>query len=145
MTDQQIKILIGIIAFLSLFIRLPKVEIKLWQYLLKGIGDAINGSLKAQITDLSKQITEVDKLLNDHIKAQNEAEITACRQRILRFDDEVKRKEKHGEEHWDNIISDVDRYTTYCREHPEYSNTKAERAMTHLKDTFNKLTTEDFL
>ena len=145
MTDQQIKILIGIIAFLSLFIRLPKVEIKLWQYLLKGIGDAINGSLKAQIADLSKQITEVDKLLNDHINTQNEAEITNCRRRILRFDDEVRRGEKHGQEHWNNVIEDVDNYQQYCDQHEDYHNSKAEKAMQHLKDTYNKLTLQDFL
>lgn len=137
-------ILIGV-GILSLFIKIPRYEVRLWAYLLQGIGNAINAPLTAKIADLSKQITEVDKLLNDHIKAQNEAEITECRRRLLRFDDEVKRHEKHGEEHWDNVIEDVDTYTTYCRNHPEYSNTKAERAMQHLKETYNRLTPQDFL
>lgn len=145
MTDHQIKVLIGAVAFLALFFRIPKIDLPVWKWILQGIGDAITGSLKAQIADLSTQITEVDKLLNEHIKAQNEAEITACRRRILTFDDEVRRKERHSEEHWNNVIEDIDQYTTYCRNHPDYSNTKAERAMKHLTSTYNKLTPQDFL
>lgn len=145
MTDQQIKILIGIIAFCSLFVKLPRIEIRLWQYLLKGIGDAINGSLKTQIADLSKQIMAVDKLLNDHIKNQEEAETTACRRRILRFGDEVMMGVRHSQEHWDNIMEDVDNYYVYCETHPEYHNSKAKRAMALLTDKFNTLTPQDFL
>lgn len=145
MTDEQIKLTVGIVAFLALFIKIPKVEVPIWKWILKGIGDAINGSLTAKIASLSEQITAVDKLLNEHIEAQYEAEITACRRRILRFDDEVRMGMKHSQEHWNNIMDDVDTYRTYCKEHPKYSNSKAEKAMAHLTDTFNNLTPQDFL
>ena len=145
MNEEYLKYILIIIGVLSLFIRPKKIEVPIWQYLLKGIGDAINGSLKAEIASVSKQITEVDKLLNEHIKAQNEQEITNCRRRILRFDDEVLRGEKHGQEHWNNVMEDVDTYLSFCNSHEDYHNSKAEKAMAHLKDTYNKLTLQDFL
>lgn len=145
MTDQTIKILVGIAAFLALFIKIPKVEVPIWKWILKGVGDAINGSLTAKIASLSEQITEVDKLLNEHIKTQHEAEVTACRRRILRFDDEARMGIKHSSEHWENIMEDCDQYRRYCREHDDYPNSKAEKAMAHLDETYRALNPQDFL
>lgn len=145
MSEEQIKWIIGVVAFLALFIKIPKIELPVWKWILKGLGDSINGSLKAQIDDLSKQIMAVDKLLNDHIKTQEEAETTACRRRILRFGDEVMMGVRHSQEHWDNVMEDVDDYHNYCETHPGYHNSKAERAMSLLTERYNTLTPQDFL
>ncbi|MBQ0165348.1 MAG: hypothetical protein KBS75_09170 [Bacteroidales bacterium] len=145
MTEHQIKIIIAVFAVLALFIKIPKVELPIWRWILEGIGKSINAPLSAKIAELSAQISNVDKLLNEHIKTQEEAEITACRRRILRFWDEVMMGVRHSQEHWNNIMEDVDGYHTYCESHPNYHNSKATRAMSLLTDKFNELTPQDFL
>ena len=145
MNEEYLKYILIIIGVLSLFIRPKKLEVPIWQWILKGIGDSINGSITTKIADLSRQIAEVDKLLNEHIKTQEEAETTACRRRILRFGDEVMMGVRHSQEHWDNVMEDVDSYYNYCETHPGYHNSKAKRVMAILTDKYNELTPQDFL
>lgn len=64
------------------------------------------------------------------------------RYRILRFDDEIRHGEKHSKEHFDQIIEDIDKYEDYCRDHPEFPNSKAVFAIRNIKNVYQKCTDE---
>lgn len=145
MTDTQIKLIVGAVAILALFIRVPKLDIPIWSWILKGIGDSLNGSLKAQIKELSDKVNSISDSLEGHKKQQEIDDIKNCRVRFIRFDDEIRRGIKQGQEHWEDIMKDVDKYKKYCVDHPEFPNSKADKAIAHLTETYNKLTLEDFL
>lgn len=145
MTDTQIKLVVGAITILALFIRVPKLDIPIWSWILKGIGDSLNGSLKAQIKELSDKVNSISDSLEGHKKQQEVDDIKNCRVRFIRFDDEIRRGVKQGQEHWEDIMNDVDKYKKYCLDHPEFPNSKADKAIAHLTDTYNRLTLGDFL
>lgn len=112
----------GVLLFLMTIIQLTPIKINPWSKIAKIIGKALN--------------TEVmDKL--------NESEATNCRYRILRFDDEIRHKVKHTEEHFNQIMEDIDNYERYCSSHPNYKNSKAVSAIENTRRTFEKCRREN--
>ena len=93
-----------------------------------------------------KKLDGLSKKLDEHIKEDNEAKTDEARLRVLRFGDEVRRGVLHTEEHWADILRDIDRYEDYCDKHPDYENNRATRTIQFLKDTFDaRLKKNDFL
>nr|DAL67060.1 MAG TPA: hypothetical protein [Caudoviricetes sp.] len=112
----------GVLLILMTIIQLTPIKINPWSKIAKIIGKALN--------------TEVmDKL--------NESEATNCRYRILRFDDEIRHKVKHTEEHFNQIMEDIDNYERYCSSHPNYKNSKAVSAIENTRRTFEKCRREN--
>lgn len=112
----------GVLLILLTIIQLAPIKINPWSKIAKIIGRALN--------------TEVmDKL--------NESEATNCRYRILRFDDEIRHKVKHTEEHFNQIIEDIDDYERYCSGHPNYKNSKAVSAIENTRRTYGKCRREN--
>nr|DAO43624.1 MAG TPA: pore-forming toxin [Caudoviricetes sp.] len=112
----------GVLLILLTIIQLAPIKINPWSKIAKIIGRALN--------------TEVmDKL--------NESEATNCRYRILRFDDEIRHKVKHTEEHFNQIIEDIDDYERYCSGHPNYKNSKAVSAIENTRRTYEKCRREN--
>ena len=112
----------GVLLILLTIIQLAPIKINPWSKIAKIIGRALH--------------TEVmDKL--------NESEATNCRYRILRFDDEIRHKVKHTEEHFNQIIEDIDDYERYCSGHPNYKNSKAVSAIENTRRTYEKCRREN--
>ena len=81
-----------------------------------------------------------------HIQEDAAAKADESRSRILRFGDEVRRGVLHTEEHWIDILLDVDRYEDYCETHPTYENNRATASIKYLKGVFDgRLEKNDFL
>ena len=120
-----------LIICLSL-IQLAPIKINPWSFLAKQIGKAINGDLVREVRDLR---FEFDASL-----------ASQARNRILRFNDELLRKEHHSKEFFDNILEDIDAYEKYCDDHPKYKNSKAELAIFNIRRCYKKCEIEgDFL
>ena len=84
--------------------------------------------------------------LEAHIQEDAAAKADESRSRILRFGDEVRRGVLHTEEHWIDILLDVDRYEDYCETHPTYENNRATASIKYLKGVFDgRLEKNDFL
>lgn len=112
----------GVIIVLLTIIQLAPIKVNPWSKIAKVIGRALN--------------TEVmDKL--------NESEATNARYRILRFDDEIRHKVKHTEEHFNQIMDDIDDYERYCSSHPNYKNSRAVSAIENTRRTYEKCRREN--
>lgn len=84
-----------------------------------------------------------NRAIMDEVQA-NAADIS--RRRILTFDSEVRKGEKHTKEDFNDVIMDIDKYNKYCSTHPEYPNTRAQMAEDHIKSVYQKcLENNDFL
>jgi hypothetical protein len=93
-----------------------------------------------------KKLDMLSSKLDEHIKEDNEAKTDEARLRVLRFGDEVRRGIQHTEEHWVDILRDIDRYEDYCEKHPEYENNRVTRTIEFLKGVFDvRLKKNDFL
>ncbi|MCD8208530.1 MAG: hypothetical protein LUD72_11375 [Bacteroidales bacterium] len=114
----------GIIVILSL-IQVAPLKVNPWSAIARGLGHALNA-------DLSDKID------------QNEAQ--AARYRIIRFDDEIRHKTRHTEEHFNQILDDINQYERYCSAHPDYPNLKAGMAIDNIKEIYrNCKNNNDFL
>lgn len=137
---------IGVLIILAGMIKIPKIELNLWNWIGRTVGRSINKEMMDQVNDLQSEIkgmkTEIDTL-----KKEEELErMRQARQRILRFNDEILFERRHSKEHFDEILDDIDTYEEYCRTHEEYENNKAVLAIATIREVYKDcLKTHDFL
>lgn len=92
------------------------------------------------------KIDAVETALKAHIKDDEWAMAKQCRIRILRFWDEVCAGVQYSENHWEEALDDIDFYTTFCANHPDYHNSKGTIAMRGIEAKFDELKrTNNFL
>ena len=137
---------IGVLIILAGMIKIPKIELNLWNWIGRTVGRSINKEMMDQVNDLQSEIkgikTEVDVLKKD----EELERVRMARQRILRFNDEILFGRRHSKEHFDEILSDIDVYEDYCRTHEEYENNKAVLAIATIREVYKDcLKTHDFL
>lgn len=121
----------SLLFILSVFIKVPKVEVNIWGWLCRKAGDSINHDVMVQLADLNKK-------LDEHIKDSEISNADASRQRILRFNDEVLHETHHSREHFIEILKDIDEYEDYCATHPEYPNNRAVLAIENIKQVYKQ-------
>ena len=83
------------------------------------------------VDDLLKKMDSLEKKI-DFNKAEDN------RTRILRFNGEIKRGIHHDEEEFNDCLGAIDYYEDYCRQHPDYPNSKAVLAIANVKRTYEK-------
>jgi hypothetical protein len=110
-----------LVVILSI-IQVTPVKINPWSWIARNVGKALTADV-------------LDKL------SENEAD--TARYRIIRFDDEIRHETRHSEEHFNQILSDIDRYEKYCASHPKYPNNKAVMAIEKIKKTYAKCKDEN--
>ena len=120
-------------------IQLAPIRINPWTWLARKIGRALNGEVMDELKHLKGRM--------ENMEAQNEQhKMDASRIRILRFGDECKRDIPHSEEHFNQILDDINAYELYCASHPEYKNAKAVLTIAMIKEIYGRrLENGDFL
>ena len=103
-----------------------------WQWM----ADRSKGGLRQSIEAIRK---ELDKMKEN----EDEREANNARRRILRYNDELKRKLKHTQEYFNDILSDVDYYERYCETHHDYQNSKATLAIENIRRCYRHCVEED--
>lgn len=129
---------LGVVLVLSIFIKIPKLELNVWGWLGKAVGNALN---KGVIERLDKTDEKIDKLQSDldaHIKVEEVAKIDAARKEILKFNDELLANRKHSLESFDETLKLIDIYEDYCDKNPGYSNNKALLSIDNIKRVYKK-------
>lgn len=130
---------IGILVILAGMIKIPKLEINIWNLIGRAIGRSINREVMDRVNALAKEV--------DELKKDEELErVRFARQRILRFNDEILFEKRHSKEHFDEILDDITLYENYCADHEDYENNKAVLAIGTIKEVYKEcLKTHDFL
>ena len=107
-------------------------------WLGKRIGKAINGDVVTELEGIKDRLTELEKHdeQQDVTRARDKA--LDARRRILRFADEVRRKKKHSEEHFNNVLDDTTYYKAYCKEHKDFENDKAQISIKIIEEIYEE-------
>lgn len=113
---------VGMAVIVLSIVQISPIKINPWTKIARVIGRALNAEIK-------------------EIIEENEA--TDRRYRILRFDDEVRHHVKHTEEHFNQILGDIDHYEKYCASHPNFPNNKGVSAVKNIKSTWEKCKNEN--
>jgi hypothetical protein len=112
----------GLLFIVLTVVQIAPVKVNPWSKIARAIGKALNGEV-------------LDNL--------DEEKANTRRYRILRFDDEIRHKVRHTEEHFNQIMEDVDYYERYCKTHQNYENSKAVSAIKNVKQTWEKCKAEN--
>lgn len=114
----------GLIGFIEFLIRRSDNKADKHDEVLARL-DAIDG----KITDIEYQL-----------KA-NKAD--DARNRILMFDDEIRRSIQHSEESYNQILESINFYNKFCHENPQYENSKAVNAIANINKVYQQVKFED--
>ena len=120
-------------------IQIAPIKINPWSWLARNLGRAINGDVIDKVEKLEARLDKMEK-------ADEEREVLHARLRILRFGDECQHNVRHSQEHFDQVIEDIDNYEAYCTLHPDFKNNKAALTVSRIKEAYQRcLKDNDFL
>ena len=102
----------GVVLVLMTLIQIAPIKINPWS----AIGRVFN-------KDVLNIVKETRKVLEEHIRIDDERDADSHRQRILQFNNELLRDIPHTKEDFTEVLAEIDEYEKYCREHPDYKTT----------------------
>lgn len=134
-----------LVALLSL-VEVSPIKINPWSGLAKWLGRGINGEvLSIMQTIQTAQKAQADALAA-HIKADDERNADTLRMRVLHFNNELLRGDRHTREDFIEILAVIDAYEQYCKNHPNYRNNRASHAIFNIGRVYDeRLKLRDFL
>lgn len=122
----------GLLLVLMTLVQIAPVKVNPWSWLARAIGRAINA--------------EVIKKLDDHITMDDRRCADGHRARILHFNNELLRDIGHTQEEFFEVLTEIDAYEDYCREHKDYPNNRAVLAIENIREVYKeRLKKHDFL
>ena len=120
-------------------LQLSPIRIDPWSWLGRRLGRALNG-------DVLDKLHRLEKRLDAMVRQGEQDKMTSARVRILRFGAECTRGSAHSEEHFNQVLDDINAYEGYCNAHPEYKNAKAVLTIARIKEIYaDRLERGDFL
>lgn len=134
------EITLAVVAVLSL-IQITPIRIDPWSALLRWIGRKITGELSEKIDALADKVDKLEA-------KEDERDAVNKRVRILRFEDELQRDQRHTKDSFDQVMEDINQYEKFCEpgKHPEFKNGKTEATIEHIKSVYaERLNKHDFL
>lgn len=140
MTLDSIKTILlcsgGGILLLMTIVQITPIKLNPWSWIAKRVGRAVNGEVLEKVNAIDKDVKEFKDTDAEHWASLS-------RSHILRFGDELLHGVAHSKEHFDQILVDISKYETYCKDHPEYLNNIANATITQIKKTYQKCWEED--
>lgn len=119
---------------------------KPWTWLASQFGKAANKEMLDKLSNLEAKVDKLEKRDNEQDAKQEEEKAKAARRRILRCSDEIRSKQRHSEEYFNDVLDDITFYTQYCDTHPKFKNEKAVMAINLVERAYNKcIDDNDFL
>lgn len=135
-----------IVAAVTTAIQGLSKKYKPWSWLARKFGSAMNKDMLDKLNTLSTKVDQLEKRDDEQDAAMAEEHARAARRRILRCSDEIRRKERHSEEYFNDVLDDISHYKKYCDEHPGFENEKAVLAIKLVVRTYEKcISDNDFL
>ena len=126
------------LLLIASFIKIKPIEVNFWGWLGKKIGRTLKGEVITKIDVIEEKVDNLELRLKQHDYDNELDRVSNIRQRILRFNDEILHNQNHSQEHYSEILSDIDDYEDYCSSHPSYSNNKAVMSIQNIKDSYRE-------
>lgn len=137
----------GVVAcvFMTIVQKASK-KYKPWTWLAEQFGEVVNKGMIDRLDKIENKIIDLEKSDFEQGKKAEVQEVKAARRRILRCSDEIRKKVRHSEEFFNDVLDDITFYKLYCKSHPEFENEKAVLAIKLVESTYEKcISDNDFL
>ena len=129
----------GVLVLILTIVQITPIKINPWSFLARSIGNAINHDIKTEISEIKTSVSNIKETLD-------EREAVTARIRILRFNDELLSDVPHSKDYYDQILSDIDTYESYCDIHKDFKNNMTVFAVENIKKCYqNCMTKHNFL
>ncbi len=136
----------GMAALIMTLLQLAPIRIDPWSALFKALGRAVNADVLRALEEVKGEQQAVRQELSDHIKVDDRREADGHRERILRFNNELLRGLPHTREDFIEILTVIDSYERYCKNHSDYKNNRAAHAVANIGRVYDeRLIKHDFL
>lgn len=120
----------------SAFIQISPIKFNPWSWIGKRIGRGINGELMESLKGIR---TEVDDIRSDMSRDRAENQRT----KIIRFGSEIRLRQKHTKDYFDEIMNDITEYELYCEQNPDFRNNITEATSQIIKETYKRCLEEN--
>lgn len=128
-------VLVGILSL----VQITPIKINPWSALFKWLGRMINGELSDKIDALADKVGKLEA-------KEDQRDAVNKRVRILRFEDELQREQRHTKDSFDQVMSDITDYNQYCSDHPKFRNDQTAQTVEHIRKVYaDRLERHDFL
>ena len=115
-----------------------------WQWLSNR--HASNKDILTAVRGVEGRVATLEDRVGSLQDDQEKDRAEYARLRVLRFNGELLRNQKHTKEEFDQVLDDIDTYEDYCDDHPRYANNKAVLAIENVKRCYEScLKQHDFL
>lgn len=145
MNIQEIMTGGGALLVLMTLVQVAPIRINPWSAILgalkkamSAVGAAMNGSVISKIDNLEQKIEEIERHLENHEKESGKSKADDKRASILRFNRELLRELPQTMEDYIEVLSHIDFYESYCRDHPEYENSRAVMAIQNIETAYKR-------
>lgn len=125
-----------IVVAISGVIQFTPIKLNPWSWLGRKIGKALTGDLLEAVNKLS---TEMDEIKEDISKGKAANQRT----KIIRFGSEIRLREKHTKDYFDEIMNDITEYERYCDAHPDFKNNITAASSEIIKETYKRCLEEN--
>lgn len=127
-------------------IQISPIKLDPWSAIARAIGRAINKDVLAKLGEMEETQADTRRILDDHIKVDDERAADTHRTRILQFNNELLRDIPHTREEFIEILAEIDYYERFCKAHPDYQNNRATHAVANISRVYDdRLIKHDFL
>ena len=134
-----IPVIVALIPTIATFITL--LLNRRWQKKDKTADNVV--ALAESVNGVKTDLSALRGVLDSHIAEDELRDILQARRRIIVFADECRRGEKHSEEHFKSILSDIDIYERYCSKHEDFKNKQAVLSIQFVTDCYDDCQRDD--
>lgn len=123
----------GLLFALSMLIKIPKIELNVWEWLFRIIGNCLNHDLLMALEENKRKIDALTERMDNHEARDEERHARQCRTQIVRFGDELLDNRTLSKDHFDTVLLVCDEYEDYCYKHKDFKNNVANETIKAIK------------
>lgn len=138
--------ILAVLAMFSIVIEISPIKINPWSFLANKLGRAFNKEVLNEISTLKSRVDALDERAQQSEALQSERDAKTARTNILRFGDEIRIGTRHSKESFDEILSDITEYESYCTTHQDFKNNRTKSTEKIIIEVYEHcLRTDSFL
>lgn len=138
---------------LPTLIQLSPLKINPWSWVWRGLKwlwrsfcRSLNADVLDKLSAVEQEQRDTKSQLEKHIALDDEREADKVRASILHFNNELLRNIPHTKEEFVEILSKIDWYNDFCKNHEDYRNSRAVHAIANIERVYDeRLQKHDFL
>ena len=138
--------ILAVLAMFSIVIEVAPIKINPWSFIANKLGRAFNTEVLNEISTLKSRVNTLDERVQQSEAIQKERDAKTARTNILRFGDEIRIGTRHSKESFDEILSDITEYESYCSTHQDFKNNRTKSTEKIIIEVYEHcLRTDSFL